>query len=112
MPSLFEKYDDRANPDPPPRVRGCETSEAAAESVAPLVGGMQRKVLDELLRLGDRGATCDELEVSLQMSHQNASARLWELRKKNPPLVRWSGEKRKTRSGRAARVYVVEKSSA
>lgn len=48
------------------------------------------------------GVTADELEVKLKLSHQTCSARVTELLKDK--AIHWKG-KRKTRSGRMARVY-------
>lgn len=50
------------------------------------------------------GATSDEVELALGLPHQSASARLTELRAKG--LTREDG-RRRTRSGRWARVQVV-----
>jgi hypothetical protein len=52
-----------------------------------------------------RGATSDEAEAVLKLSHQTCSARFNELR--NRGLIVDSGERRATRSGRKAAVYIV-----
>lgn len=54
---------------------------------------------------GVNGSTCDEVEYSLALTHQCASARVRELVRKG--RLSDSGERRRTRSGRTARVYVV-----
>lgn len=64
----------------------------------------QRRVLDLLVERGALGATCDEVEVLLDLSHQCASARVREVIRKG--LAEDSGERRKTRSGRSARVVI------
>lgn len=56
------------------------------------------------------GVTSDEAEAELELSHQTCSARFNELR--NRGLIVDSGERRKTRSGRNAAVYVVKGSDA
>ena len=53
------------------------------------------------------GATCDELEIRLGLSHQTASAAITEMAKSG--MIVDSGERRHTRSGRKARVYVRRK---
>jgi hypothetical protein len=87
-----------------PYVRGSDTSRAAADSMAPHVAGLEVVVLNFVRVPGSYGATCDELEQGLHLAHQTASARLKGLQDKG--LIRDSGVRRKTRSGRAARVYV------
>ena len=51
-----------------------------------------------------QNATCDEIEVLLGLSHQCISARISELHKDE--IIKDSGERRLTRLGRKARVYV------
>jgi len=92
MPSLF---------DPPPAIATSPTSVAAADSVAGSAQAMRQRVLRFIRETG--GATCDEVERKLELMHQTASARIWELRKAG--FIRDSGATRKTRSGRAAVVW-------
>ncbi len=54
---------------------------------------------------GAKGATCDEVEAGLYLTHQTASARVNELAKSR--VIVDSGEKRVTRNYRKARVYRV-----
>jgi predicted ArsR family transcriptional regulator len=86
-----------------PYVRGSDTSRDAAESMRPHVSELEREIL-EFVR-SDGGATCDEVEDCMGIAHQTASARLKGLADKG--LIKDSGARRPTRSGRAARVYVV-----
>jgi predicted transcriptional regulator len=58
---------------------------------------MRAAVLSEIRSAG-QGATCDEVEIA------TASARVVELRRAG--LIRRTGERRPTRSGRNAWVYV------
>lgn len=51
------------------------------------------------------GVTSDEAEAALRLSHQTCSARFNELR--NAGLIVDSGNRRATRSGRKAAVYIV-----
>jgi predicted ArsR family transcriptional regulator len=85
-----------------PYVRGSDTSRDAAESMRPHVSGLEADVLSCVKFFGD--ATCDELEERMGLAHQTASARLKGLADKG--LIKDSGARRPTRSGRAARVYV------
>jgi hypothetical protein len=87
-----------------PPSNGTDTSDAAAASVAPDTETIRGQVHDYVRAHG--GATCDDVEVSLGLRHQTASARLWELHHKMGLIVD-SGQRRRTRSGRAAIVYVV-----
>jgi predicted ArsR family transcriptional regulator len=77
------------------------TSSAAAKSIKPAVGKIKRQVLRFIREQG--GATCDEVEQYLELRHQTASARINEL--KVAGLIVATGDKRKTRSGRAAAVW-------
>ncbi len=79
-----------------------ETSIIAARSVTESADQMRSRVLVAIREAG--GATCDEVEVSLEMKHQTASARIRELQLEG--RVRDSGTRRKTRSGRPAVVWV------
>jgi len=88
-----------------PFVQGSETSEEAAHSKQPTATSDEGAVLALLWKRGTSGATDDEIEVSLGMLHQNASARRNALVRKG--LVCDSGFTRKTRSGRRAAVWVV-----
>lgn len=89
-----------------PHVVGSDTSLAAAESIERQAPTMQRAVLDCIVRGAQCRRTCDEVEVWLDMSHQTASARIRELAKAGTIVD--SGQRRKTRSGRKAAVYVVK----
>jgi predicted transcriptional regulator len=81
---------------------GTDTSRDAAESMRPHVSFIEWQVISRIKAVGD--ATCDEIEENLCLSHQTASARLKGLADKG--LIKDSGARRPTRSGRAARVYV------
>lgn len=87
-----------------PYVRGSDTSRAAAESMQRPAETIRADVLAHLIAVGVTGDTCDEIEAQLGYSHQTTSARIRELVLLGK--VRDSGARRKTRSGRAARVYV------
>jgi hypothetical protein len=85
---------------------GTETSIAAALSMAP------RKPIDEArilayLRTRPAGATCDEVEAALGMTHQTCSARFNGLASPKRQRIVAAGYKRPTRSGHGAQVYVL-----
>lgn len=81
-----------------------ETSRKAARSIAKASGAKRLQILEWIRSCGPRGATCDEVEQALGMSHQTASARIRELATDNH--LDTNGE-RPTRTGRAAAVYIV-----
>lgn len=79
-----------------------ETSMAAAEKIAPLAISIGEKVYQAIKA---SPSTCYEVEVSLGLAHQTASARFRELALKN--RIRPNGEQRKTGSGCKAMVWCV-----
>jgi predicted HTH transcriptional regulator len=80
-----------------------ETSHEAAESVAPVASRLAKRVYEHIKDRG--GLTCFEVEEITELSHQTASARITELRQKG--LIKDSGQRRLTGSGRKAVVWVV-----
>jgi predicted transcriptional regulator len=86
---------------PPPAARNSDTSVAAAESVAAHTPRLRGMVLEVIRAAG--GLTCDEVEERLDLKHQTVSARVHELMKLGQIV---DGGRRKTRSGRAATVWV------
>lgn len=66
---------------------------------------MRVRVFGFIMASGRNGATDDEMEAELGMRHQTVSARRRELVLKG--LVRDSGSKRDTRSGRSATVWEI-----
>ena len=91
-------------PNAPGHVAGSDTSAAAADSVADTAGNMRRQVWRLINQRGEYGTTDDELEVMLGMRHQTVSARRRELELLD--AIHKTPERRKTRSGRTAAVYV------
>ena len=85
------------------RHHGNPESEAAHASIVPSKAHMRQRVIECIERLGS--ATCDQVEVSTGLSHQTASARVSELRRDG--IIAPTGERRPTRSGRSASVFVV-----
>lgn len=82
------------------------TSRDAAESMADAAETQRRDVYEHIRGCGTEGATCAEVEAALELPHQSASARIWELHHKLK-RIRDSGNVRKTPSGRNAIVYVL-----
>ncbi|MDR7037365.1 putative transcriptional regulator [Methylobacterium sp. BE186] len=90
-------------PEQPPFVRGSDTSERAADRIAGSVSHLRKVVLDAIERASS-GMTCDECEHVTGLRHQTCSARVRELVQLG--LIKDSGARRPTRSGRNARVYL------
>ena len=88
----------------PPFASGSDTSEAAALSVKESAPSIRGKVLVKIVTAGEFGKTCDEIESIMDLRHQTASARIRELVLQG--LIKDSGRRRTTRSGRGAAVYV------
>lgn len=88
----------------PPHVAGSDTSAAAAASIQSAAASMRRKILAYIEKCGERGSTDDELEVAFEYRHQTASARRRELELRG--CIRKSDQRRETRSGCTAGVYV------
>lgn len=83
---------------------GDDASREAAESVSVELAAAQVQQILDLLRIrGKHGATCDEVEMALNFTHQTASARLSTL--DTGGKVRRGPDRRPTRSGRSAGVY-------
>jgi len=78
------------------------TSRVAAESMARPAPIMRERVFATIAEVGAEGCTTDELEVLLGLAHQTCSPRVNELA--HLGRIRASGTRR-TRSGRAAKVW-------
>ncbi len=70
----------------------------------------RQRILEYVRTQGINGATCDQTEVALGMSHQTCSARFSEMGSmKNPAQSLFpSGELRPTRTGHRAVVFVTK----
>ncbi len=89
-----------------------QTQKAAANSVAQIAGSLRLKVFN-YVRTKPDGATCDEIEQDLSMSHQTASARCRELvlmgqLERRTDSSTGKENQRPTRSGRSAPVLYVK----
>lgn len=81
--------------------------EASQDAFDSIDGPHRARLQDDVLAVvtgAERGATTDEIEVAMAGRHQSVSPRVIELERAG--LIRRSGEKRATRSGRLAHVYV------
>lgn len=95
-------------PSRPGYVRDADTSRDAADSLdESLLSRLRGEIFALIDVRGERGATCDEIEVALDLRHQTASARVRELALAE--LIFDTGQRRRTRSGRGARVYCVSR---
>ena len=95
-----------------PFARGSETSRQAAISIQADTNRLRKRVLHYIDRNLGYGATCDEVEVESGLSHQTCSARFRELAQRGQIIPKVDSEgkpvTRKTRSGRAAQVWVLK----
>lgn len=90
-----------------PPHNGTDTSEAAAEALPNGGADLRERALWFIAQRGNLGATCDEVEQWMGVRYQTASARINELHRAE--LIVDSGERRKTRSGRTAKVWTARK---
>ena len=81
-----------------------DTSRDAARAVKPRLNSLQLRVLDELKACKSWGATDEELQLILKLNPSTERPRRIELVEKG--LARDSGNRRKTRAGRYAVVWV------
>lgn len=89
----------------PPHVKDSETSKDAAISILPHAKAMRDKIYRMIEFAELNGFTVDEIEIETGYPHQTASARVTELLQEG--LIEDSGERRLTRHGRKACVWVV-----
>ena len=83
---------------------GAETSELAFSTTPSAHRERCRAtVLERVAAAGQIGLTCDELETLTGMQHQTCSARVTELLAEK--RIHFTTARRKTRSGKSARVY-------
>lgn len=104
QPTLFD-----AIPGPPafgraPFAAGSDTSASAADAIAPTAGRLRAAVLEYLRSRGEHGATDNEIQAALAMHSNTEGPRRYELVEAG--LVRRSDQRRPTRSGRPAVVWV------
>lgn len=78
----------------------------AHDSIRIHKGQIRRTILTYIYLCEEHGATCEEVERALGINHQSASARIAELRALGQ-IQTVDNERRRTRSGRWARVHRV-----
>ena len=88
-----------------PGHRSVETSIAAADSLAPKLGRLQRMAETTIRDAGLYGLTADELAARLDMDRWSIQPRTSELKRKG--LIRDSGHRRPNATGKLAIVWTV-----
>jgi hypothetical protein len=94
-------------PEPAPFQRHSETSLRAAGEITPYLSNLQQRVYDMLLQCGPLGATDEDMQRFLNMNPSSQRPRRIELVAKG--LVIDTGKTRKTRAGRQATVWKVNR---
>lgn len=92
-----------AYPDAPGH-RNVETSVAAAASISPKLGRLQRMAETTIRDAGAYGLTADELAARLDMDRWSIQPRTSELRRKG--RIRDSGQRRPNCTGKLAIVWI------
>ena len=82
------------------------TSAKAADSLRGVAAALRRQVFELIAAAGETGLTDEEGQEALGMCGNTYRPRRWELEKAE--MVKDSGQRRKTRSGRAAAVWVAQ----
>ncbi len=82
-----------------------DTSLAAWRAVQDTLPDKKKRILGYVEKQGDSGATCEECEQWLGMSHQTASSTITHLKQEGWLID--SGHRRDTRTGNRAIVYVL-----
>lgn len=88
-----------------------DTSLEAARDLRQHLTMQRLMVLGYIVAAGDTGATCDEAEGHLHLTHQSCSARFTELANVKgkwpwPPLIARTTARRRTRQRQSAGVYI------
>jgi hypothetical protein len=86
-----------------PYAAGRETSAAAALSVEPTAESLCG-VIYAALKQTPTGLTCSDVETRFDLTHQTASARIWDLHTRG--FITDSGARRPSLTGRASIVWV------
>lgn len=86
-------------------MQSTEASREARRANAARAPAQRQAILDYIRLQGLDGATTDEVEVALGLSHQTASARMRDLKVSED--IESLGEVRKTRTGCRAIVWIV-----
>lgn len=86
--------------------RGNLESVKAAEQGSARRPGQRQRIFTFLHSRGTEGATCEEIELALDLRHQTCSARISELKAEG--IIQDSGRKRQTSTGSEAAVLIVK----
>ncbi len=92
-------------PDPAPFVPHSATSREAADAIRESAPTLKARVLAYIRECGERGSTDEEIQAALHMEGSTERPRRTSL--VDDGVVRDSGKKRLTRSGRSACVWVI-----
>lgn len=87
-----------------PGHRNVETSIAAADSLSPKLGRLQRMAERAIRDAGANGLTADELAAGLDMDRWSIQPRTSELKRKG--VIRDSGQRRPNSTGKMAIVWI------
>jgi hypothetical protein len=98
--ALTERY-----PDSPGHC-SVDTSVAAAETLAPSLGRLQRMALQVIRDAGSVGCTADELAAALRLDRWTVQPRTSELRRKG--MIHDSGQRRQNVTGKRAIVWTTK----
>lgn len=101
-PALQPTHDTPCLFEPPAHRKGPETSRTAAKRIAGHSADQRAKVFACVAEAGAEGRTADEVSELLEMRAQSVTPRIHELLKLG--VLRDSGQRRPTSSGRPARV--------
>lgn len=101
--TMFDTFDESSIE--PPAIAASETSVEAAKQIEPAAISLRAQLLNWLKERND-GATDEEMQIGVPMDPSTQRPRRGELVRLG--LVRDSGTKRKTRSGRLATVWETE----
>lgn len=98
------KMRQRRTPPEAPYIVDSDTSRQAAAEIRPDATRLAEQILAWIRARGARGATCDEVEVGMELLHQTASSRIRFL--VIDGRLRDSTLRRQTRRGKAATVWI------
>lgn len=100
--------DDHNAPDAPLELptNGAGTSGEAAKAMREPMRGVRRRIYNHIAAQGERGATCFEVELALELEHQTASAAISTMAN-TLKCLKDGGHRRATQSGQVAIAWVI-----
>lgn len=105
MNHINQRLNNQVTPIPPAARGKIDTSQDAADSLPDRWRTKSHRTILQLIGDSPEGLTADELEVALGMRACSVTARINELLRST--VVKRSGERRRTRSGRFAHVLIL-----